>query len=211
MNPLALCVQVSMGADPHEAIGDAIRLAHAHQRPVVFDWNGVDVFAYPNSTIAEVDRVRLQLLKLQSEREAINRAVGPPPCLPTPTSALPLIYIAGPFRADTPWEIECNVRRAEAHGLYVAKLGGVPLIPHPMYRFFQNALPDAFWLEAGIALLSKCNALDCVVTKEFVSTSKTAAEIAYAESHNIPVFYPDDAAAHRFTLPVWINQWKGIK
>lgn len=57
------------------------------------------------------------------------------------------VYIAGPFRAPTPWEVETNIRTAETNGLYVAKLGAIPRIPHTMYRFFDGSLPDEFWLE----------------------------------------------------------------
>lgn len=34
-----------------------------------------------------------------------------------------IIYVAGPFRGSNAWEIEQNIRRAEAVGLAVAKVG----------------------------------------------------------------------------------------
>ena len=127
-------------------------------------------------------------------------------------SARPLIYIAGPFRASTPWEIEQNVRRAEEHGLWVAKLGGIPLVPHTMYRFYQNSLPDAFWLEAGLALLRSCNAVAVACSKTRAFDSKgTVGEIADAKMRNVRVFYGrypdemDDAASAAFVG--WIETW----
>jgi nucleoside 2-deoxyribosyltransferase len=102
----------------------------------------------------------------------------------------PLIYIAGPFRAPTPWEIEQNVRRAEEYALSVAQLGGIPLCPHTMYRFYQNSLTDEFWLEAGLVLLRRCDAV--VVTVPYPDSLKSAgttAEIAEAESRGMPVFH----------------------
>lgn len=64
-------------------------------------------------------------------------------------------YIAAPFRAKTAWEIEQNVRRAEAVGLEVAKLGAMPLIPHTNTRFFHGLLTDEFWLQGTLALMYK--------------------------------------------------------
>jgi len=116
---------------------------------------------------------------------------------------LPLIYIAGPFRAATPWEIECNIRRAETLGLEVARLGGIPIIPHTMYRFFQNALSDEFWLKCELQLLKPCNALAAVVGWE--KSKGTQGEIRYAEDElKIPVFRDSSTAL----LWNWIQQWK---
>jgi hypothetical protein len=116
----------------------------------------------------------------------------------------PLIYVAGPFRAETPWEIEQNIRRAEEYGLFVAKLGGVPVIPHTMYRFFQNSLPDAFWLNAGLTLLQPCVAVAVCVDRDQAQRSfGTVGEIGNAILRNIPIFYNQP----RSLLDVWIADW----
>jgi hypothetical protein len=118
----------------------------------------------------------------------------------------PLIYIAGPFRADTPWGIELNIRRAEEHGLRIVKLGGIPVIPHTMYRFFQNSLPDDFWLEAGLALLRPCNAVAVTVDSSSAQRSRgTVGEIAAARESGIPVFYYERADGE--TTARWIDNW----
>ena len=70
-----------------------------------------------------------------------------------------IIYIAGPFRGATPWDVERNVRIAEEASLEVARAGHVPLCPHTMYRHFDKSLPDAFWLDATLALLTRCDAI----------------------------------------------------
>lgn len=67
------------------------------------------------------------------------------------------IYIAGPFRGKTPWEVEQNVHDAELAAMEVARLGYVPLCPHTMYRHFDGELTDQFWLEATIDLLLRCD------------------------------------------------------
>ncbi len=73
-----------------------------------------------------------------------------------------LVYIAGPFRAATPWGVESNVRIAEIVALEIAKLGHIPVCVHSMYRHFDKSLPDEFWLEATIEILRACDAI-CMV------------------------------------------------
>lgn len=70
-----------------------------------------------------------------------------------------VIYIAGPFRALTPWKVEENIRMAERTALRVAKAGHVPLCPHTMYRFFDDSTSDEFWLKGTQELLRRCDAI----------------------------------------------------
>ena len=112
----------------------------------------------------------------------------------------PVVYCAGPFRASTPWGIEQNVRRAEEVGLEVAKAGAVPLIPHAMYRFFQNSLPDEFWLEGTLELLRRCDAL--VLTEGWEASTGSRGEVAEAKRLGIPVF---ESVAE---LRNWLDSYK---
>jgi hypothetical protein len=70
-----------------------------------------------------------------------------------------VVYIAGPFRGNTPWDVECNIRNAEEQALKVSALGGVALCPHTMYRHFDKKLPDKFWIGATAELLRRCDAI----------------------------------------------------
>ena len=69
----------------------------------------------------------------------------------------PLIYVAGPFRGATSWEVEANVRSAETAALEIWKLGAVGVCPHAMTRYFQGELPDGTWLDGDLALLRRCD------------------------------------------------------
>jgi hypothetical protein len=97
------------------------------------------------------------------------------------------IYIAGPFRGKTPWDVENNIRNAEAFGLHVARLNAIPRIPHTMYRFFDGSLPDEFWLEAAMSLLRTCDAILLIPGWQRSSGSK--AERAEAEGLGKKVLY----------------------
>ena len=70
---------------------------------------------------------------------------------------MPLIYVAGRFRGPTAWDIEENVRFAERFGLFVAKLGAMPVIPHANTRYFQGQMDDQFWIDGTLQLLNACH------------------------------------------------------
>ena len=70
-----------------------------------------------------------------------------------------VVYVAGPFRAKTQWEIEQNVRRAEKASLRLWKAGYVVICPHTMTRYYQNELPDRVWLDGGLELLRRADAI----------------------------------------------------
>ena len=99
-----------------------------------------------------------------------------------------LVYIAGPFRADTAWQIECNVRKAEELSLMVWRLGAACICPHTNTRFFDGAAPDEVWLDGYIEILKRCDAVLLVGGSEWKSSRGTRYEINKAEELGLPVF-----------------------
>ena len=100
-----------------------------------------------------------------------------------------VVFIAGPFRGKTAWDVERNIRRAEEVAMRVAELGAMPLCPHTNTRFFDGTLTDDFWLEGTQDLLSRCDAV--VLVKNWQLSSGTKTEISLAEYLGIPVFDMD--------------------
>lgn len=107
-----------------------------------------------------------------------------------------VIYIAGPFRGKSAWDIECNIRRAETLALEVWRFGCAALCPHTNTRFFQGAAEDAIWLDGGIELLRRCDAV--LLVEGWENSSGTCEEIIAAVDAGIPVF----ASMNR--LAIWI-------
>jgi len=99
----------------------------------------------------------------------------------------PVVYVAGPFRADTPWGVEKNVRKAEQYALYLWGLGIPNICPHTQGRFFDKEIPDEIILLGMKQLLRKCEAV--LVIGRWQRSEGTKAEIADAEIHGIPVFF----------------------
>lgn len=114
-------------------------------------------------------------------------------------------YIAGPYRASTPWELERNVRVAEALALEVAERGGgkvIPLCPHSMYRFFDRTLTDEFWIGGTLELLRRCDLL--VVTPNWRGSQGTLGEVMLAREMGIPIVF--DVEELEATLRVIENE-----
>jgi hypothetical protein len=112
-------------------------------------------------------------------------ACGPP----YKAGAMKVIYIAGPFRAPNSWEIEQNIRRAEAAALEVWRLGAVALCPHTNTRFFQGAAPDEVWLAGGLELVRRSDAIYVIGGAMGIRASAgTRAEIDEADRLRLPVF-----------------------
>jgi hypothetical protein len=123
---------------------------------------------------------------------------------------MPRIYVAGKFRAQTPYLIEVNIRRAEDLALQVARLGGIPVCPHTMYRFYQHSLPDQFWIEATLSLLTTCHAM--VVNQPYIhiaDSTGTRGEISYCMEKPLPLFYDDPTVPNNGgALAKWISKWR---
>jgi hypothetical protein len=97
-----------------------------------------------------------------------------------------VIFVSGPFRAATAWEIEQNVRRAETLALEVWRAGFAAICPHTNTRFFDGAAPDRLWLDGDIEILRRCDAL--ILVPGWERSSGSVHEVAVANDLAIPVF-----------------------
>ncbi|MGB0685946.1 MAG: DUF4406 domain-containing protein [Planctomycetota bacterium] len=104
-----------------------------------------------------------------------------------------VVFIAGPFRGKTPWDVAQNVRRAEALAFEVAKLGAMPLCPHTNTAHFDGTLTDEFWLRGTSELLRRSDAV--MLTPDWGRSSGARAEVELADAHGIPVFRSINAIA----------------
>jgi nucleoside 2-deoxyribosyltransferase len=98
-----------------------------------------------------------------------------------------VIYIAGPFRGKSAWDIEQNIRIAESLSLEVWSKGMAALCPHANTRFFQGSLPDQVWIDGDIELLSRCDAV--LMTPWWGTSIGAKGERQWALEHDKPVFY----------------------
>ena len=99
-----------------------------------------------------------------------------------------VVYVAGPFRGPSSWDIAENIRRAERLALEVWRLGAACICPHANTRNFQGAAPDAVWLRGDLELLARCDAV--LMTDDWQRSTGARAEhdVATLRLH-LPVFY----------------------
>jgi hypothetical protein len=119
---------------------------------------------------------------------------------------LPVIYIAGPYRAPTPWQILQNIRAAQTVALRIWKLGAVALCPHANTALFDHEAIDAIWLDGDLELIRRCDAV--LMTANWRVSQGATAEHDFAEQLGMPIFFTIDLDAPSRLLQEWIHGWK---
>ena len=113
-------------------------------------------------------------------------------------SRSPRIYVAGPFRSTSAWQIERNIYRAERLGLVITRMGGIPVIPHSMYRYYHGELSVDQLVAMGLSLMETCAAVAVDVSHaEAQNSDGTVGEIKEAIRNGQPVFYDEMCLADR--------------
>ena len=106
-----------------------------------------------------------------------------------------VVYIAGPYRGLSAWDVAANVRIAERLALDVWSLGVAVICPHANTANFDRTLPDKVFLDGDLELLARSDAL--ITTVRWRESEGAKAEVAFAKARGIPVF-------HR---PVDLKKW----
>jgi hypothetical protein len=96
-----------------------------------------------------------------------------------------VVYIIGPFRAASAWDVEQNIRRAEEIALEVWRLGAAAICPHTNTRFFQGAAPDDVWLAGDIEILKRCDA--AIAVSDCNGSRGSVGEFLVCQENNIPL------------------------
>ncbi|WP_158611222.1 MULTISPECIES: DUF7768 domain-containing protein [Pseudomonas] len=102
---------------------------------------------------------------------------------------MPVVYVAGPYRAESRAGVTLNIQAARAVGLAAIRKGWSPIIPHANTGDLDVVDPDIgdrFWLAATLELMTRCDAV--LLCPGWECSAGTLAEIAEAHSQGIPVF-----------------------
>lgn len=100
-----------------------------------------------------------------------------------------LVYVAGPYRAKTTWDINCNIHKARVWGAAIAKCGAYPVIPHSNTAHFDGIADDKLWLDGTLELLSRCDA--AIFIDGWRESSGSKAEWERAKVLRMPVLDVD--------------------
>jgi hypothetical protein len=120
-----------------------------------------------------------------------------------------IIYVAGPFRGPTPWDIAENIRAAERIGLMVAMADAMPLIPHANTAHFDRQRDGQFWLDGTMELLRRCDGV--VFLPTWRRSEGSVGEFREAGRLNIPRLCLDTCLPEDFSSEIagflsWVNR-----
>ena len=97
-----------------------------------------------------------------------------------------LVYVAGPYRAATEFEVTQNIRRAESLALKVWLAGAACICPHLNTAHFGGAAPDEVWLTGELEIVRRCDAV--VLVEGWERSEGVRREVETARAAGIPVF-----------------------
>lgn len=100
-----------------------------------------------------------------------------------------VIYVAGPYSANTPEGVEANVQRAALVGQELMRKGHTVICPHSMTHGWEHGtgLDYNDFMRADLVLLGMCDAICMVDGWEESAGAKD--ELEAAEAWDILVFY----------------------
>jgi Domain of unknown function (DUF4406) len=97
-----------------------------------------------------------------------------------------LVYVAGPYRAPTTWEISLNIHWARTLGAMVATAGAYPVIPHSNTAHMDGLAPDELWLKGTMEMMRRCDAV--IFTSDWERSTGAREERAEAGRIGLPCF-----------------------
>lgn len=98
-----------------------------------------------------------------------------------------VIWIAGPYRAETPAEVEANIGRAAQVAQTAAEAGHFPITPHLLTRGL--IAPEELWLAGCVEAAKRAD--EVWLVQGWQNSRGTLTEIAAAWHARNPVHLPD--------------------
>lgn len=133
--------------------------------------------------------------------------VGQPPVEEPPPVPL-LVYVAGPYRAPTTWEVHKNIHNARLWGAALAKAGAYPVIPHSNTAHMDGAASDQLWLSGTMELMRRCDG--AIFISGWEQSKGSMAEMEEAKRLELPIldvsiWEARGGAVIAYDLSQWLN------
>lgn len=102
-----------------------------------------------------------------------------------------IAYVAGPYQAETEWELIDHIRRAEWVAIELWRKGYAVICPHKNTAHFGGLMPDSVWLRGDKEIIRRLNpATDIfVLTSDWDTSEGARAERDLALVCGIQVYY----------------------
>lgn len=143
--------------------------------------------------------------EFEQNKDSIHKTVEGPPSADYTRSPIPLVYVAGAYRATTTAAVDSNIALAREIGKQVAKCGAYPVIPHANTAHFDGI--DLPWLEATLELCTRCDAI--VTCPGWERSEGSSIEVAEMTRLCRFVFHAPDSGP--FTQLIrWVDEYKAL-
>ncbi len=96
-----------------------------------------------------------------------------------------LVYVAGPYTADTACQRAENIRAAQFVGAQIIAADVYPIVPHEMGQMFADHQPPEYWYRATLELMLRCDVV--VLTPRWRDSKGARIEHDRARLRGIPV------------------------
>ena len=98
-----------------------------------------------------------------------------------------LVYIAGPYRAPTPWGVEQNIQAAVLAAAQVWAAGLAAVCPHANSAHMEGVTTDENFLAGTLEMLRRCDAI--LVIEGWKNSEGARGEVDEAVRLGLPVLY----------------------
>ena len=109
-----------------------------------------------------------------------------------------LLYVAGPYTADTPEGVRTNIEAARQVAVKLWAAGHTVICPHLNTLGIEEVLDTPAIIEQCCKLIQRCDAV--VVEGDWENSDGTKAEMSYAGDNGIPVYFWDPSEADGIPL-----------
>jgi len=108
-----------------------------------------------------------------------------------------VIYVAGPYRADTTYGVFQNIRAAEKVSVRLWNEGWAVLCPHlnsalmsEGHEPIEKALMEDSFLKGGLEMVQRCDSI--YMMEGWRSSEGAKAELKVAKKNNLEIIYEED-------------------
>lgn len=98
-----------------------------------------------------------------------------------------VIFVSGAYRADTLQGVMNNIARARKVALKLWQEGWAVICPHSNTALFDGAADDSVWLEGGLEILRRCDAI--YMMKGWGSSIGSIEERSFALELGLEIYY----------------------
>lgn len=98
-----------------------------------------------------------------------------------------VIFVSGPYRADTKEGREANIQKAKDAAIRLWQQGWVAFCPHLNTAHFDGLCPDEVWLKGDLEMLRRCDAI--YILKDWKQSEGSQAEVRLAYKLGLEVYF----------------------